>query len=157
VSLEKSHEDLSVTFWLHLLTDSLTDKPVNKETDRGKAWCVMTPLNCLLIHQILLNIQSCMSHSQKLNDTFMVRHTFKCIQVTLCHVTLTEVKRHVHGSTHIQVHSWFKWHCVSKNVPGLTGYNFNLHIQHFLQFLACVIIFSKIGYRYNFLNYLACT
>jgi len=46
-------------------------------------------------------------------------------------------------------------HCVSKNVPSLTGYNFNTYPPIFLQFLAHVASeHSKIGYRQSFLNYL---
>jgi len=46
-------------------------------------------------------------------------------------------------------------HCVSKNVPSLTGYNFNTYPPIFLQFLAHVASeHSKISYGQSFLNYL---
>jgi len=50
-----------------------------------------------------------------------------------------------------------KLQCVSNNVPSLTGYSFNTHPPIFT-FLAHVISrHSKIGYRYNFFNYLPFT
>jgi len=45
---------------------------------------------------------------------------------------------------------------VSKVVPSLTGYSFNTHPPIFI--LAHVVSrHTEIGYRYNFLNYLAFT
>ena len=42
-----------------------------------------------------------------------------------------------------------------KNVPSLTGYNFNTHPPVFIRHV--ISRHSKIGYRCNFLNYLALT
>ena len=48
--------------------------------------------------------------------------------------------------------------CLKKDVPSLTGFSFNIHPPIFITFYIYVVSrHTKIGYMFNFLNYLAFT